>query len=403
LPIPPRQEFSEDIFRVLRPLRPPSSIGTNPGAKRSITITPFWENGSSAQTQRLLQLPSTRPPRQHKKKLALRSRPRPENDPPVVITYRSFTSASTKSPPCLPIAPDSKPAIHHHPHPIIPELPIPCLALRRSDRATPSLRVFQRRSHPCGPRAADSGSPRPHHAYCYQRMAVLDHKATPNRLSDRHKRRHAHRPGPHLAPQSGNFLPIAHDHGPDVFVDEGPKDIAAPVEPVSQDAEAPLFLMYTSGTTAAQGAAPHRRAISPTSPHRNYSGHADPKTLLVHADIGWITAPLHLRGRELSRHRSSYEASLNSPTPAPPGASAETPRRPTFSHSPRPSACSAGRLPEPKLQLQIQHMTTVGEPIEPEVLEVVLHVVGKGESVIVRHLVANETAASSQHRPPSIP
>ena len=106
------------------------------------------------------------------------------------------------------------------------------------------------------------------------------------------------------------------------------------------------------------------------------------------ADIGWITGhsyivygPLalggdqrHVRGRAdlpgrraALAHRRAARASTSS-----------TPRRP------RSGCCASSARDEPaKYDYHFKHMTTVGEPIEPEVWRWYHDVVGKGEAVIV--------------------
>ena len=81
--------------------------------------------------------------------------------------------------------------------------------------------------------------------------------------------------------------------GRDFFVDEVLADYAGKiVEPVSMDAEAPLFLMYTSGTTGKPKGCQHRTGgylayVAGTSKY--YQDIHPDDVYWCMADIGWIT------------------------------------------------------------------------------------------------------------------
>ena len=81
--------------------------------------------------------------------------------------------------------------------------------------------------------------------------------------------------------------------GRDFFVDELLKDVKGKlVEPVSMPAEAPLFLMYTSGTTAKPKGAQHSTGgyLSYVAGTSKYYQDIHPEdTYWCFADIGWIT------------------------------------------------------------------------------------------------------------------
>jgi len=81
--------------------------------------------------------------------------------------------------------------------------------------------------------------------------------------------------------------------GRDFFVDDLLKDYRGQlVEPVSMPAEAPLFLMYTSGTTAKPKGCQHSTGgylsyVAGTSKY--YQDIHQEDTYWCFADIGWIT------------------------------------------------------------------------------------------------------------------
>jgi len=111
------------------------------------------------------------------------------------------------------------------------------------------------------------------------------------------------------------------------------------------------------------------------------------------ADIGWITGHSYIvYGRSLSAATSVlYEGVRNSPTPLAPGVSPNASASTSSTLPPPPFECSAKPAPdEPrKYNYSFKHMTTVGEPIEPEVWRWLLQVVGKRQSRYRGHLVAN--------------
>jgi acetyl-CoA synthetase len=179
--------------------------------------------------------------------------------------------------------------------------------------------------------------------------------------------------------------------GRDVFVDEllaGHRGEL--VEPVSMPAEAPLFLMYTSGTTARPKGCQHSTGgylayVAGTSKY--YQDIHPDDTYWCMADIGWITGHSYIVYGPLALGTSSviYEGVPTYPDPGRPWRIAERLGVTTFHTAPTAIRMLRKLGPdEPaKYDYHFKHMTTVGEPIEPEVWRWYHQVVGKGEAVIV--------------------
>ena len=179
--------------------------------------------------------------------------------------------------------------------------------------------------------------------------------------------------------------------GRDVFVDELLADHrGAVVEPVSMPAEAPLFLMYTSGTTGRPKGCQHSTGgylsyVAGTSKY--YQDIHPDDTYWCMADIGWITGHSYIVYGPLALGATSviYEGTPNYPDAGRPWRIAERLGVNIFHTS--PTAIRMLRKVGPdepaKYDYHFKHMTTVGEPIEPEVYRWYFNTVGKGEAVIV--------------------
>jgi acetyl-CoA synthetase len=189
--------------------------------------------------------------------------------------------------------------------------------------------------------------------------------------------------------QYASQTPMA--EGRDFFVDEvAGKYRGQLVDPVSMPAEAPLFLMYTSGTTGRPKGAQHSTGgylsyVAGTSKY--YQDIHPDDTYWCMADIGWITGHSYIVYGPLALGTTSviYEGTPNYPDAGRPWRIAERLGVNIFHTS--PTAIRMLRKVGPdepaKYSYSFKHMTTVGEPIEPEVWRWYHEVVGKGQAVIV--------------------
>ena len=277
--------------------------------------------------------------------------------------------------------------------PMVPELPVSMLACARL--GVIHSEVFGGFSGAaCGDRIADSGS----HVLVtmdgyYRNGDLLDHKAkAKDALAAARKegaevdkvlvwRRH---PGAYSSQTP--MVP-----GRDFFVDELLADHRGKeVEPVSMPAEAPLFLMYTSGTTARPKGCQHSTGgyLSYVAGTSKYYQDIHPEdTYWCFADIGWITGHSYIVYGPLALAATSvmYEGVPTYPDAGRPWRIAERLGVNIFHTAPTTIRMLRKLGPdEPrKYNHHFKHMTTVGEPIEPDVWRWYHSEVGKGEAVIV--------------------
>ncbi|EEA01028.1 AMP-dependent synthetase and ligase [Burkholderia sp. H160] len=179
--------------------------------------------------------------------------------------------------------------------------------------------------------------------------------------------------------------------GRDVIVNDALKPFRGKrVEPVEMPAEDPLFLMYSSGTTGRPKGCQHSIGgylayVAWTSKYIQDIHPADVYWCM--ADIGWITGHSYIVYGPLALGASTvvYEGVPVYPDAGRPWRIAETLGVNIFHTS--PTAIRALRRSGPdepaKYNYHFKHMTTVGEPIEPEVWKWYHQSVGKGEAVIV--------------------
>ncbi len=277
--------------------------------------------------------------------------------------------------------------------PMIPELPIVMLACARL--GVIHSQVFGGFSGiACGQRIADSGSRVLITADGYYRSGQLvDHKVKADEAvaeaakegQDVDKilvfRRH---PG-----QYASQTPMA--DGRDYFVDEVIGDYAGRiVEPVSMESTAPLFLMYTSGTTGRPKGAQHSTGgyLSYVAGTSKYYQDIHPDDVYwCMADIGWITGHSYIVYGPLALGTTSviYEGVPVYPDAGRPWRIAEKLGVNIFHTSPTAirQLRKVGPEEPKKYDYHFKHMTTVGEPIEPEAWRWYYESVGKGEAVIV--------------------
>jgi acetyl-CoA synthetase len=277
--------------------------------------------------------------------------------------------------------------------PMVPELPVAMLACARL--GVIHSEVFGGFSgHACGERIVDSGSRVLVTIDAYYRNGeLIDHKVKADQAVEYAAskgvsvdtvlvwRRY---PGRDSSP-----TPLV--DGRDRVVDDLLKNHrGATVEPVSMPAEAPLFLMYTSGTTARPKGCQHSTGgylayVAGTSKY--YQDIHPEDTYWCLADIGWITGHSYIVYGPLALCATSvmYEGVPTYPDAGRPWRLAERLGVNIFHTAPTTIRMlrKAGPDEPRRYNYHFKHMTTVGEPIEPEVWRWYHQVVGKGEAVIV--------------------
>jgi acetyl-CoA synthetase len=320
--------------------------------------------------------------------------PEPESDATKAITYQELYKQVNEFAALLRefcgLQPGDRATFHL---PMVPELPVAMLACARL--GVVHSEVFGGFSGAaCGDRIADSASRILVTMDGYWRNGeLIDHKVKADEAIEA-ARKLGHEiekvlvwrrnPG-----QYASETPMV--EGRDFFVDELLAQYRGQlVEPVSMPAEAPLFLMYTSGTTGRPKGCQHSTGgylsyVAGTSKY--YQDIHPDDTYWCAADIGWITGHSYIVYGPLALGTTSvmYEG-----VPAYPDAGrlwriAERLGVTIFHTAPTTIRMLRKLGPdEPaKYHNRFKHMTTVGEPIEPEVWRWYYDMVGKGEAVIV--------------------
>ena len=285
--------------------------------------------------------------------------------------------------------------------PMVIELPVTMLALARL--GVTHSQVFGGFSGPaCGDRIVDSESNLLITSDAYYRSGgLLDHKIKADEAVAQAAKGGAkvdkvlvwqRYPGKASSP-----TPMV--EGRDYFVNDLLKDYRGQrIGPVSLPADHPLFLMYTSGTTAKPKGCQHSTGgymayVAGTSKY--YQDIHPEDVYWCMADIGWITGHSYIVYGPLSIAASSvlFEGMPNYPDPGRPWRIAERLGVNIFHTAPTTIRMlrKAGPDEPAKYDYHFKHMTTVGEPIEPEVWRWYYEVVGKGEAAVVDTYWQTET------------
>ncbi|MCL0076772.1 acetate--CoA ligase [Dehalococcoidia bacterium] len=333
----------------------------------------------------------------YKNKAAFIWVPEPEDEPHVVLTYQELYRRVNEFAAVLRdfcgLKAGDRATIHM---PMVPELPITMLACARLG-VIHSVVFGGFSGKACADRVEDSASRVLITMDGYYRSGeLLDHKV---KAEDTEKlgivekilvwRRY---PGRYVSK-----APML--EGRDYFVDDLLKDYRGKVvAPVSMPAEAPLFLMYTSGTTAKPKGVQHGTGgyLSYVTGTTKYIQDIHPEdTYWCMADIGWITGHSYIVYGPLSVAATSvlYEGVPNYPDAGRPWRIAEQLDVNIFHTAPTAIRMlrKAGPDEPKKYNYNFKHMTTVGEPIEPEVWKWYYEVVGKGKAAIVDTYWQTET------------
>jgi len=331
---------------------------------------------------------------QYRNKAALIFVPEPEDEPTIALTYQELYVRVNEMAALLRdfcgLKAGDRVTLHL---PMTLELPVTMLACARL--GVVHSQVFGGFSgQACGTRIQDSGSHILISMDAYWRAGKLgDHKVNADIAVQTAKEMGQHvdkvliwqrYPG-----KAGSPTPMV--KGRDFFVNEVLKDYQGKrVDPLPMDAEAPLFLMYTSGSTGKPKGCQHRTGgylayVAGTSKYIQDIHPTD--TYWCMADIGWITGHSYIVYGPLAVAATSlvYEGVPNYPDAGRPWRIAERLGVNIFHTAPTSIRMLRKQGPEEprKYNYHFKHMTTVGEPIEPEAWRWYYHEVGKGEAVIV--------------------
>ncbi|MDK1117813.1 MAG: AMP-binding protein, partial [Anaerolineae bacterium] len=331
---------------------------------------------------------------QYKNKAAIIWVPEPEEESHIVLTYQELYVRVNEFAALLSdktgLKTGDRVTIHM---PMVPELPVTMLACARLG-VIHSVVFGGFSGNACGERIADSGSRVLITIDGYYRSGkLLDHKVKADEAV-----KTANKEGQEVEhvlvwrryrDRNASEAPMV--KGRDHFVDELlPAYRGKRVEPVQLPAEAPLFLMYTSGTTGRPKGCQHGIGgyLAYAAATSKYVQDIHPEDVYwCMADIGWITGHSYIVYGPLALGATSvmYEGVPTFPDAGRAWRIAEQLDVNIFHTAPTTIRMlrKAGPDEPAKYNYNFKHMTTVGEPIEPAVWRWYHEVVGKGKAVIV--------------------